>query len=421
MNLKKPIIGSITRLRELWKIKIFKYSIIIHLLYFIVATIITLTFFRDRNDFAVYYEVGKTFVKDINNLYNLETRWPFRYFPLSAVLFVPFYLLGFNIGFIIFNLINLILNILICVILYKIIILVRRKEKEDKRVITYISLFLMGIPQIFNYILGQINLYVTLLILISFLIYFKYDRNRWQFIASLLLGISIIIKPITIFMIPFIILIRYDYNMKKLNLEFKKTILRIVGVLLPLSLNIFIFLILPSLLKGFIEVNFIGEDTIYINHSFSLTKVIENFLYFIGVTEEQLLNVQLLIFLSVLGVLGGFGFLIYLFRRRNSSDLIYGYTFGILIMLLSYYDSWDHHLLILIPFLIIIIFNLTRNSQLTKNFIKPSLYFFSFFDLAFMGIWFLGESIFPINFVPTIFLILVFYALFKYCLAKNSF
>ncbi|GAH27093.1 unnamed protein product, partial [marine sediment metagenome] len=60
--------------------------------------------------------------------------WPFRYFPLSALLFVPYYLMGFNLGFIIFNFINFILNILISVILYKVIILVRGNdhEKDDK-------------------------------------------------------------------------------------------------------------------------------------------------------------------------------------------------------------------------------------------------------------------------------------------------
>jgi len=85
-----------------------------------------------------------------------------------------------------------------------------------------------------------------------------------------------------------------------------------------------------------------------------------------------------------------------------------------LIMLLGYFDSWDHHLLILIPLLIVIIFNLPRNSEITNKF-KKSLIFFSFFDLAFMGIWFLTTPFwFPYNFASTIFLILVFYGIFKY-------
>ena len=195
------------RLVELWQFKIFRYTVILHFFYFIFSTIITLLVFRDYSDFNVYYTVGEIFVNDPNNLYNpTNYNWPFRYFPLSALMFVPYYLMGFELGYIIFNLINLILNALISIILYKITILVRGAdhEREDKRVILYICLFIIGVPQIFNYILGQINLYVTLLIILSLFIFIKYSDIKWQFVASIILGISIIIKPTTLFMIPFI-------------------------------------------------------------------------------------------------------------------------------------------------------------------------------------------------------------------------
>ncbi|GAG70298.1 unnamed protein product [marine sediment metagenome] len=139
----------------------------------------TLFVFRSDSDFYVYYRVGEIFINDPANLYNpanYDGIWPFRYFPLSALLFVPFYLMDFELGFIVFNLINLILNILISIILYKLILLIRREdhEKEENRVILYICLYLIGLPQVFNYILGQINLYVTLLILLSLFVFLKY-------------------------------------------------------------------------------------------------------------------------------------------------------------------------------------------------------------------------------------------------------
>ena len=89
-------------------------------------------------------------------------------------------------------------------------------------------------------------------------------------------------------------------------------------------------------------------------------------------------------------------------------------------MLLGYFDSWDHHLLTLTPLLIIIIFNFPRNSNITTQFIKPSFFFLSFFDLAFMGIWFITQDLFPFNFASTIFLLLIFYGLSKFCLTKDS-
>ena len=410
------------RIKELLKRKIFIYAVLLHISYLIFALTLTLIFWKDRNDFLVYYKVAETFISDITNLYNVDYRWPFRYLPLSAILFIPFYLLGFELGFIAFNLFNLILTILICIILYKLIFLFRNEdhEKDDKRVITYISIFLMSLPNIFNYILGQINLYVTFLMLLSLLIYVKYDKIRWQFIASLILGISIIIKPITLFLIPFLVVFNYDFNRKIFTFKFKKTIIRLIGAFLPLFLNFLLFVIYPELLEGFITTNFSGEDTVDINHSFSLTKIVENFLFVIGITKVQLLNYQLPIFLSVLGIFGGLGFFIYLFRRNPKENLIYGYAFGILIMLISYFDSWDHHLLILLPILIILLFSLPRQSKLAKKAITRGIFFLSFFDLIFFLIWFLTEKFFPFNFVPTIFIIFIFYEICKLCLNKDQ-
>jgi len=115
-------------------------------------------------------------------------------------------------------------------------------------------------------------------------------------------------------------------------------------------------------------------------------------------------------------VIGGLGFVIYIFRGQISNPLLYGYTLGILIMFIAYFDSWDHHLLILTPFLILIIFNLPRNSDITKKFIKPSFFFLNFFDLVFMG---LAYRWFPFNFESTIFLLLIFFGICKFCLSTR--
>jgi len=413
------------RIQELWRYKIFKYAIVLHGLYFFISLILTLTVFRDQNDFRVYYRVGEVFINNINGLYdpiNYVDMWPFRYFPLSGLLFVPFYLLGFDLGFVIFNIINLLLNLFIFIVLYKIIMFTRgdNHESEENRVIFYICLYLMSIPQIFNYILGQINLYVTLLILISLYLFLKYSSTKWNFIASLILGISVNIKPITLFLIPFLIIISYNRQGKKIKIESLKSIVRLAGFLVPVLLNVIIFLISPGLLEGFLNVNITGQETVLKNHSFSITKLIQNLLIFIGFSQTQLQSFQLPIFLTFLIIFGGIGFIVYLIRKFNNNGLIFGYTFGILIMLLGYFDSWDHHLLILTPLLIIIIFNLPRNSNITKRFVKPSFFFLSFFDLAFMGIWFILQDSFPFNFMSTIFLLLIFYGLSKFCLTKDS-
>jgi len=419
MNYKVVFNNTKKRLVELWNIKSFRYAILIQFFYFFLSLIVTLFFLKTQSDFYVYYKVGEIFVNNPNNLYNpafFTDIWPFRYFPLSAILFVPYYLLGFNLGFIIFNFINLILNILISVILYKIIILVRGDdhEREDKRILLYICFYLIGLPQVFNYILGQINLYVTLLILLSLFTFLKFKEIKYQLLASFILGISILIKPTTLFMIPFIIVLNYSYEKKRISFNLKLSFLRLFGVLLPLSLNVIMFLIYPDLLSGFLDTNFTGSETILLNHSFSITKIISNILLFVGVPSNEL-NV-LPIFLSILLIFGCLGYIFYTFRRFNTNYLIYGYIFGMLIMFLAYFDSWDHHLLNLTPLLVIMLFNLPRNSDLTRKYVKPSFFFLNFLGLIFTGLFWLTQLFFPFNFASTIFLVFIFIGVSKYCL-----
>ncbi|MFX1409852.1 MAG: glycosyltransferase family 87 protein [Promethearchaeota archaeon] len=406
----------LNRIKELWKHNIFRYAILLHSFYFILSIVLFFMFFQEKNDFIIFYNVGDIFLNDTENLYDQANYlWDFRYFPLSALFFIPFNFFNVNVSFVVFNIFNLFLNVLICIILYKIIIIVRNKDHEtdDKRVILYISLYLMGLPHILNYIYGQINLYITLFILVSLYLFIKFNDLKWQFIASVIIGFSINIKPTAFFLIPFLIVFCFDSDERKIKFDFIKSLVRFLGVLFPITLNFFIFLMYPKLWNGFLETNFTGSNPIALNFSFSISKLITNFCYFYNIPFSQLI---ILIFVVV--VLGGLGFLIFIFRKFNENQIIYGYAFGILIMLLAYFDSWDHHLLNLTPILIIVIFNLPRDSQITNS-IKPSFFFFSFFDLAFVGIWYLTYPLFPYNFESTIFLLITFYAIGKYCLMKK--
>ncbi len=414
MNLKDKFVK---RIKELFKQKIFRYALILHSFYFILSIILFFMFYQDKNDFIIFYNVGNIFLNDIENLYNQTYYlWDFRYFPLSALFFIPFSFFNFQFAFVIFNIFNLFLNFLICILLYKIILLVKNEnhERNDKRVILYICIYLMGLPHVLNYIYGQINLYITFFILLSLYIFLKFNNLKWQFVGSLILGISIIIKPTAFFLIPFLIIVNFDLEKQKVKFNSIKSVIRLLGVITPVLLNFFPFLLYPSLWKGFLETNFTGSNPIALNFSFSISKLITNFCFFYNIPFNQLF-----ILIGVIVIIGGLGFLIFIIRKFENNSIIYGYTFGILIMFLAYFDSWDHHLLNLTPILIIIIFNLSRNSKFTNS-IKYSLYFFSFFDLAFVGIWYLTYPLFPYNFESTFFLILTFYVISKYCLIKQE-
>jgi len=406
------------KLRELWAYKAFKYAIILHSLYILICTILIIFWFQDFSDFKVFFKATEVFINDITDLYNhANYPHPYRYFPLSVIIFVPFYFLGFELGFIMFTIFNFLLNILISIIIYKIILMVRGEdhEKGDDRVIYYLSLYAIGLPQISNYFLGQNNLIVTFLLALSLLIYLKYEGLRWQFLASLLIGISIVVKPFTITLIPFLLIIQINPRNKIFKIDFIKSSVRVIGCLIPLSFNLIYFFFIPELWDGFLTTNFTGTDPIDINFSFSISKIIINFYYFLGFPYNKvlILLVDLLIF-------AGLGFVIYISRKISNKKLILGYILGILITLIVYFDSWDHHLLNLTPLLIIVLFNLPRNSTITKNYIRPCFFFFSFINLGFMGLTVLLIDIFPLNFIPTIFLILTFVGIVRYGLNQQK-
>ena len=416
MTLLSLILRAVGKLKAFWDIKIFRLAVFAQIIYFTLSIILFFLFFYQKNDFIIFYESGKIFLTDIENLYDQNNYlWDFRYFPLSSLFFVPFSLLDFGFAYIIFNSFNFILNLLICLIIYKIVKIIRGQdhEKEDKRLILYLSFYLMGVPHILNYIYGQINLFITFFILISLLIFLLYNNNLWQFIGSVILGISIIIKPTSLLLIPFLLIIHLDLENRKLKIDFLKSSIRLIGVLLPVLSNFLLFIAFPKLWSGFLSTNFTGSNPIALNFSFSLTKLITNFCFLFNIPFNQL---TILIVLG--GIIGGLGFFIFVIRRRNQNSILYGYSIGILIMLLTYYDSWNHHLLNFIPIMIVIIFSLPRHSTLL-NYIKPSLFFFNFFDLIFVGIWYFTYPIFPFNFVATFFLFLTFYGISKYLIVKK--
>ncbi|TFG05353.1 MAG: DUF2029 domain-containing protein [Promethearchaeota archaeon] len=416
--------NNLSRIKDrffiLWQYKFFRCAVLIHLAYFVISLVLVLTILRGQNDFLIYYTAGGVFYNNPNNLYVQDQYiWDYRYLPLSATFFIPFYLLGFDLGFILFHTLNLILNLMICKLLYKIIILVRGQdhEKDDRRIILYMSVYLVAAPQMFNYILGQINLYITFFMLVALYIFLMHETLKWQFIGSMILGVSIILKPTALLLIPFLLVFNYDVIQKKLDFDLMKSFARIAGVLFPISLNIIIFILYPKLWDGFIETNFTGGNPLTLNFSFSITKIVLNFCYMYNVPFNQMY-----VFLIIFGILGFLGYTFYLFGKYHKRDaIIYGFTFGLVITLLVYFDSWDHHLLNLIPLLMIIIFNLPRHSELSDKYFKKGFFFFSFFDLAFMGLWFITIIFwFPYNFASTIFLILVFYGLSKHSLSAGD-
>ncbi|MFX1493036.1 MAG: glycosyltransferase family 87 protein [Promethearchaeota archaeon] len=419
MKLKSYIAYFKKILKVFWGYKSFKAAFYIQIGFIITSFILTLIFFRDANDFLVFYRSAKVFLNNFQQLYNpveYGSAWEFRYFPLSPIFFIPFYILGFDVGFVLFTVFNFIVNMLICVILFRIINMLkpRQTEEEKNNTVYYISVFLIGVPQLVNYFLGQINLYVAFLTLLALYIFLKYESLKWDFIGSIILGISVILKPITVLLIPFLILISINLKKRQINFLVKRSILRLFSAIIPILLNVIVFIIYPNLWNGFLEVNFTGSNPTDVSFSFSLTKLIMNFFVYNNISFNQTL-----IFFIILIIFGLTGFLIYVFSGNTKNSILIGFTFGILITFISYFEVWEHHLLTLIPFTLIFLSILPNNSNISRKFIKPSFYVYNFLNLAFFLIFILTYNFFPYNFGVTIFLILNFYGIIKYCITKK--
>jgi len=414
----------------------FLLAILINAL-FLVITFIFFFFLKtplmssNNTDYLTFYNAGLIVINDLPNLYNSSYYlFPFRYFPISAYFFTPFSLLGLKLGFFVFQIFNFTLNLITIYLIYKIIQVHMNTNKElnlsyklnnfkdifydpdNESILHHFGIFLIMLPQFMNYFLGQINVIVSFFVLTS-LFYFLKDTVKFNFLGGISLGLGILFKPSLVIILPFILCLNYDLEAKKWAFEFKKTMLRLFGPIFLIILSGLFFIIYPEMLSDFIEVNLTGEYTynlggnLEINPSFSLTRIILilfqvlqlDFNYFI-----VFIIISLLFFLPL--------YLLFLFSKVQQNKLIYGYFAAITIMLLVYFDSWPHHIVVLAPFLVLFIL-LDKDFEL-YIFFKYIYYLLSFLILAFWIIFYLTYEIFPFNIGGLILLILLYYSLLIY-------
>jgi len=414
----------------------FLLAILINAL-FLVITFIFFFFLKtplmssNNTDYLTFYNAGLIVINDLPNLYNSSYYlFPFRYFPISAYFFTPFSLLGLKLGFFVFQIFNFTLNLITIYLIYKIIQVHMNTNKElnlsyklnnfkdifydpdNESILHHFGIFLIMLPQFMNYFLGQINVIVSFFVLTS-LFYFLKDTVKFNFLGGISLGLGILFKPSLVIILPFILCLNYDLEAKKWAFEFKKTMLRLFGPIFLIILSGLFFIIYPEMLSDFIEVNLTGEYTynlggnLEINPSFSLTRIILilfqvlqlDFNYFI-----VFIIISLLFFLPL--------YLLFLFSKVQQNKLIYGYFAAITIMLLVYFDSWPHHIVVLAPFLVLFIL-LDKDFEL-YIFFKYIYYLLSFLILAFWIIFYLTYEIFPFNIGGLILFLLLYFSLLIY-------
>ncbi|MCK4479119.1 MAG: DUF2029 domain-containing protein [Candidatus Lokiarchaeota archaeon] len=384
-----------------------------------------------NSDYLTFYNAGLRVIDDLPNLYNLPiTIFPFRYLPISAYFFTPFSLLGLKLGFFVYQIFNFTLNLVVIYLIYKIIKIYLKTDKklnisyklnkfkdvfyepDNESILHQSGMLLIMLPQFMNYFLGQINILVSFFILIS-LYYFLKDSLKYDLLGGLFLGLGLSFKPFLILILPFIILLSYNRETKTFELQFKRTISRLAGSIILILISGIFFLILPEMLTGFIEVNLTGEYTysvgggLEINPSFSLTRILLTLFEVLALDINYFLVFIIIILLIWLPI-----FIVFLLSKISQIRLIHGYFTGITVMLLVYFDSWPHHIVVLAPFLIF--FLLLEKDFNRYVFFKYVYYLISFSILAFWIIFYLTYVIFPFNLGGMILLVLLYYTLIIY-------
>ncbi len=379
---------------------------------------------KDNNDFLTFYNAGLIVIKDLPNLYNpSKYLFPFRYFPISAYFFTPFSILGFELGYFVFQIFNFLLNIIIIYLIYKIIQLYSNlnnlnyelenfkdlfNKPENNSILYQYAILIIMLPQFMNYFLGQINTLVSIFILTSVFYFLKGD-DKSNFIGGLMLGFAILIKPTLILLIPFILPVYYSKTTKKIDFQFKTTFIRLSGILILMLISSIYFIVSPGLLEGFIEVNFTGNYTtiignLDINASFSLSRNLITLFQLIEFNVSNFILFLITILLFMIPILTYF-----ILSSNKTNGLIDGYLIGISVILITYYDSWPHYLVILTPF--IILFTLINKNFKYYNIIRFVHHLLAILVVISWGIFYLTYEFFPFNLCGLILLLLLYFSL----------
>jgi len=384
-----------------------------------------------ENDYLSFYYAGLNIFEDLPNLYSSSlSPFPFRYLPLSAYFFTPFSILGLKIGYFVFQIFNFFLNIFLIYLIYKIIQVYKDSYKnsnfncklknfrdlfdneENESILHQSAVFLIMLPQFMNYFLGQINVIVTVFVLSSLYCFLK-NKSKYDLLGGFLIGFGIQLKPTLIFILPFLLVLNYSKETKKFNFKIKKTLMRLIGPIVLVLISGSYFLIFPEMLLDFIDVNLVGEYTyaiegaLEINPSFSLTRVVLIIFNLFHIDVNGFLIFLIITILILVPI-----YVLYILKPNHPANLINGYLAGILVMMVVYFDTWPHHLIVLVPFLIFFVL-FHKDFEFYKA-LKYCHYLLPSLAVVFWGIFYLTYKIVPFNIGGLVLLMLVYFLITIY-------
>jgi hypothetical protein len=347
--------------RPLRTMKFFRIALLVNLGLLIIGIIINYTpAILPGNDFGIYYQAALLARQDPAHLYNCTCYYyAFRYFPLFAFMFIGYSFINEVVANYIFLGLTFVINLINTMLIYYIPIkYYHLSEKSQHWFRILATLNLIFVPNVENYILGQINSFVAFCLLIV-IICFEETRetddppidlpntpikllsrvSAWNLLGGILIGIAINLKPSLLLLVPFVLLVRIKFNTPhpgfslknySMRIGFTQSIIRLIGIIALVLPNLFIFLAYPGMFTQFWAYNFFTGAGV-LNQSFSIPRQIVNFSYLFGINT----SVGLWMILIVVGFFV-ISFFFYLVRPNILGINAHFFNIAILISLLGY-------------------------------------------------------------------------------------
>jgi len=431
LNLLKQDLKSCTD--HIKKTKALKNSLIVNLAYiiftvlcfFFVPLIIPIEKTIIANDFRIFYQSAQAIIANPEQLYSLPAyNMPFRYFPFFSLVFVPYTILPFELGFVIHT---ILLGLVQTVSFYLIYIISIRfynikfnnKEKND-----LLFVCLMAPLQVPLILMGQIShIFILLMLIVIFLIENirkeKYKIKYQYFLIGVILGLCISLKPFSILIIPLLTKLVIYFEDKKIKIRFKILIRLLSGLILSHLINIAYFFVYPGLFSEFLNINSTAQLLNY--PSSSITRLI-SFIFNSFSIEPIVMLILTILLYSLL-------FSIFLITPPNKTNYPAFISMVILIIMINFTDSWFLNFLILFMLLFPGLFqfedevsfiqseSLKRRLKIS-NFITYKIIYYGIVYFA-VGVV-LGLTVFPTDPILPFFLIIL-YINFLWRLFRNHY
>ncbi len=259
-----------------------KYKIILMIHVSIMVVVLLIELFAvilnpnvpQKLDFSTYYSAAKQFfehdpLKIYDDIY-MNVNWhcaPYRYLPSFVFAIYPFTFLELAPAYILFAVSSFICTLVGAFYILKIIrVFVPVTEKNEIIIRKLVSIYLL-LP--FHYEVygnGQISAWLGLLIILG--LYYLFQGR--ELAGSLCIGLCMFLKPAVIITAFFLIIteiikVFIRDNGESFSERFNKSLLvlvkRLLGIALPLLLNVVIFLIYPGLLSLAMDSLFVPRTT----------------------------------------------------------------------------------------------------------------------------------------------------------------